>query len=150
MAEFIWKDKIKVVTREWTRGELMEFWGMLVPGGRFRPMMEADGIAAIPGDEQAMEYLAATCTAAVYIQNGKGWKEVTQPVDVEGIHLETPVQPEHFAAMPMSLVDHWIEAAIKENGTLAALLNFTSRRVLATTGTTGSETPSENTPSPES
>jgi hypothetical protein len=142
MAEYIWKDKVKVITREWTRGELLEFWGRIIQGGDLQPLVDS----ATWVDEGVLrEHVAAQSTAEIHVRNGNGWKRVTEPVTIDGFTLLIPASQTMFADMPVSLVDGWIAAAEEENGELSAILNFTSRG--RKNGLNGSEIPSGSEPS---
>lgn len=142
MAEFIWQDTIKIRTREWTRGELLAFWGRFMPGG---------DLAALSGgtlidEERLLEVVAAISTASVSVRKGKGWQPISEDTEVEGLRLSWPVSEQDFAAMPMSLANGWINAAQEAVGSLTTLLNFTLRPILTANGTSGSAIASDATP----
>ena len=125
MAEFIWKDTIKITTRELTRGELVTFWGRILKGGDLNALV-AGGTTLI-SEEKLLEVIAAEATAAVAVQNGKGWKTITESAEVDGVVLPWPMESEAFLALPMSLANGWLIAAQQETGDMNTLLNFTAR-----------------------
>lgn len=143
MAEFVWKDQVKIITREWTRAEQMAFWARVLPGGDLNSLVREGSLLA---DEKLLEYVAVLSTVEVHIQNGRGWKPLTGNKDLGGFILSMPPSQEQFGGMPVSLANGWIEAAQQENGQLLDILNFTSRRKPVGSGATGSETPSGETP----
>lgn len=133
MSEFIWKNQVKVVTREITRGEQFDVWET----ARRLGWLEATGIAE--SDERIAELVAQFATVAVYDCHKNKWQEAEQVFDVA-----LPMTADRFRDLPLSLANGWIEAALKENGGLMNVLSFPSASVRTTNA--GSEPPSGSTP----
>lgn len=133
MGEFIWKEQIKIVTREITRGEQFEVWNT----SRRLGWMQAATIEE--SDERIAELVAQFATAAVYDCRKNKWQEASEVFDVP-----LPITADRFRDLPLSLANGWIESALKENGGLMNILSFPSASARITSA--GSEPPSANTP----
>lgn len=134
MSEFVWKDSIKIVVREITRGEQFD----IVNDVRRLGLLENITMEnAIQNDERIAELITARATVAVYDCEKNKWKPATE---VMGIPL--PITPEGFNALPKSLANGWIEAAIRDNEDVLSVMSFPSASVRSSNA--GSEAKSES------
>lgn len=134
MSEFIWKDSIKVVTREITRGEQFDIYNEV---RRLGLLENVTLDTAIQNDERIAELIAVQATVDAYYSDNGLWKQ--QP-DVLGIPL--PITAEGLNALPKSLANGWIEAAIRDNEDVLSVMSFPSASVRSSNA--GSEPKSES------
>lgn len=136
MGEFVWRDQIKVVTREITRGEQFDIFTDV---RRLGLLNNITIDTAIQNDERIAELIAARSTVAVYdCDTAKNkWRTAES---VMGVAL--PITPEGFNALPKSLANGWIETAIRDNEDVLSVMSFPSASVRSSNA--GSEPKSEN------
>ena len=134
MSEFIWKDSIKIIVREITRGEQFDIANDVRRLGLLENITMEN---AIQNDERIAELITARATVAVYDCEKNKWKAATE---VMGIPL--PITPEGFNALPKSLANGWIEAAIRDNEDVLSVMSFPSASVRSSNA--GSEPKSES------
>jgi hypothetical protein len=130
----VWKDQIKVTVREITRGEQFDIFNEV------RRLGLLDNVTmenAIQNDERIAELIAVRSTVAVYDCDKNKWKTAES---VMGVPL--PITPEGFNALPKSLANGWIEAAIRDNEDVLSVMSFPSASVRSSNA--GSEPKSES------
>lgn len=136
MSEFIWRNQIKVICCEITRGAQFEIWHEVQRRGLLS--MNEDGAVSLDNLEGIAEVVTVYATQAVYECEKSRWKEAHKVFDVA-----LPMTPEAFKSLPASFANGWIESALKDNP-LLAFINFPSASGKSTPA--GSEAPSDSTP----
>ena len=144
MPAFEWKDTLRVVVGEITRGQQMAIWREIADG-------ELKDLNVIDQQERIAEIVAAYATKSVSVRNGKGWKPVDSHVVIESddvaIEFDLPLTNDGLSNMPLSLARDWMTTALEANGGLTAIINFIS--LPRTNSTQGSAITSESEPSSE-
>lgn len=133
MAEFIWRDQYKILTREITRGEQFDVWET----ARARGWLQATTISE--ADERIAELITQLATVAVYECQKNKWHEANTVLSVS-----LPITPDGLRSLPLSLANGWIAKALEDNGGLMNILSFPSASVQITNA--GNVLPSDNTP----
>jgi hypothetical protein len=134
LSEFVWKDQIKVLTREITRGEQFDIYNDI----RRLGLLENISLdTAIQNDERIAELIAALATVKVYDCHKNKWQEAEKVFDVS-----LPIQPQDFNRLPKSLANGWIETAVRDNEDVLSVFSFPSASVRSSSA--GSEPKSED------
>lgn len=139
MPLITWKDKVRVRVGELTRAGQFDLWRAAQENGLID---EDKSENVIRWSRESDNLVAAVSTRMIEICDGDIWRQLTIGEsyallvdDEETVTLRFPMQAADFDALPMSLANPWILAAISENGGLHDALFFVSSLVTFTTET---------------
>lgn len=139
MALFTWKEIIRVRTGELTRAAQINIWRDADALGLVEKA-NTDDMLTWTRDGDDLVAAHATRSIEVCVEGVwtlvEGERNVTLP-DGDVITLAFPMRAALFGALPKSLANPWIKAAIDENGGLHDALFFASSLVTITPASNG-------------
>lgn len=132
MSTFIWRETVKVVTSELTRGAQLGYWR------DFTDLNEAnedgDNIDLLRAADEA---LAVRATRALYVCRDGEWVPVddagTFSYDDAEYALSMPPTRDLLRDLPASLANEWVKQAQRDNEVLREYLFFLSPSLTSTT-----------------
>ncbi len=134
MSEFVWRDQYRIICEEISRADQFSLW-------RDVQKLPSESDATI-ANEIFAEVLTIYSTVAVYEKFNGNWEAVNGDSRVS-----LPITSERLRALPRTLANGWIKAALEENGSVFESLDFPTASLR--TSQTGSAPKPESESSPQ-
>lgn len=111
MSEFVWRDTYRIICEEISRANQFSFW-------REVQKLPPEGDATISNEMHA-EILTIYSTVAVYEKINGNWEAVNG-----NSRVSLPMTSDRLRALPRTLANGWIRAALEENVSVFESLDF--------------------------